>query len=172
MPVVQTYHHGLVVEPDCSHCPLRFDTKVHPDGYYPAKLCLVGEGPGYNEVNQGRGFVGRSGDLLWKYCAIYGFTRDDVWLTNAALCRPRDVVLSTGFTLTAAQVKMISARACRKRLVGELLAITESNPKAVVVPLGNIALQMLTGRKKARVYRYRGSIIEVDLQKLWTEVNS
>ena len=168
---VQTYYHGLIVEPDCARCPLRWDTKVYPDGYLPAKLIFVGENPGRNEQHVGRGFVGRSGELLWRYCELYGFSRDDVWITNAALCRKRDVKLRTGATLNQEQVKMISARCCRRRLIGELLAITRNNPQAVIVPLGNVALQMLYGRKNARVYQYRGSVIPLDLEALWVEVN-
>lgn len=166
----QTYYHGLIVEPNCTKCPLRHDTKVYPDGYIPAKLCFVGENPGFNEIRMGRGFVGKSGDLLWKLCATYGFTRDDVWVSNASLCSKRKVKLTTGAALTEAQVAMISAKACRRRLIGELLAVTKGNPNAVIVPLGNVALQMLSQRQKARVYSYRGSIQKIDLQALWNEV--
>jgi len=169
--VDRTYYHGLIVEPDCKYCPLRFDTKVLPDGYIPARLCFVGESPGYNERNDGRGFVGRSGELLWAYCNLYGFSRDDVWVTNGSLCSKRAVSLATGAQLPEEQVKIISAKACRRRLIGELLTVTQGDPQAVIVPLGNVALQMLSLRKNSRVFQYRGSIQRIDLQALWNEVN-
>ena len=168
----RTYYQGLIVEPDCHKCPLRWDTKVMPDGYLPAKLCFVGENPGFNETEMGRGFIGRSGELLWAYCNLYGFSRDQVWISNAALCRKRPVKLATGAKLQEEQVKMIAARCCRRRLIGELLAVTQGDPQAVIVPIGNVALQMLSGRKNARVFQYRGSIMKIDLQALWQEVNS
>jgi DNA polymerase len=170
--VVQTYYHGFVVQPDCAKCPLRYDTKVQPDGYYPARLCLVGENPGEAEQREGRGFVGRSGNLLWQFCKAYGFTREDVWLSNAAACRKRKVRLATGAELSEAQVAVISAKACRRRLIGELFAVTGGNPNAVIVPLGNIARQMLSSRRGGGVWAYRGSIETIDLQALWNKVNS
>lgn len=170
--VVQVYYHGLVVEPDCKKCPLRYDTKVLPDGYYPARLCLVGENPGEQEQFEGRGFVGRSGQLLWQFCKAYGFGREDVWLTNAALCRKRKVRLSTGAELPEAQVALIAAKACRRRLIGELLSVTGGDPGVVIVPLGNVARQMLSSRTGGGVWAYRGSIETIDLQVLWNAVNS
>jgi len=170
-PQISTYFQGLIVEPDCTKCPLRWDTKVLPDGYIPAKMCIVGENPGGAEISSGRGFVGQSGDLLWAYCKLYGFSREDVWISNSSLCRKRSVTLTTGAHLNEEQVKMISAKACRKRLIGELLTVTQGNPDAVIVPVGNVALQMLSSRKNARVFAYRGSITKIDLNELWQEVN-
>lgn len=153
-------------------CPLRWDTKVLPDGYVPAKLCFVAEGPERTECQVGRGFVGATGQHLWRLCEVYGFTREDVFCTNAALCRPREVRLSTGAVLSEQVVKMISAKACRRRLIGELLAVTRGVEHYVIQPMGNIALQMLQpDRKGARVYQYRGAVMDVDLEKLWIEVN-
>lgn len=168
---VRTYYHQLLVEPDCGMCPLRHDKKVLPDGYLPAKLCFVGEGPGNSELIQGLGFVGASGQLLWQLAASYGISRDVVWVTNSSICKPRDVRLSTGAILKEPTVKVLSAMACRRRLVGELLCATQGDPGAVIVPLGNIALQMLSKRRNARIYTYRGAVMQVDLHALWAEVN-
>lgn len=163
------YYHGLVYQPDCSLCPLQKDRKVLPDGPIPARLCFVGEGPGFRETEQGRGFVGPSGALLWHLAGAYSVSRDDVWVSNTALCAPRDVKLATGFTLRKQQVINLSAAACRKRLIYELLYVTAGDPSAVIVPLGNVALQALTLRKGSRVYAYRGSMQQVDLNALWQD---
>jgi uracil-DNA glycosylase len=151
---------------------LRWDTKVLPDGYIPAKLCFVAEGPGKNEVRVGRGLVGATGQHLWHLCEIYGFTRDEVWVSNSSLCAPREVKLSTGAVLSEQVVKNISAQACRRRLIGELIAVTRGVSNYVIMPMGNIALQMLKPeRKGARVYQYRGAVMDIDLEQLWIEVN-
>lgn len=166
------YYHQLFYQPDCCRCPLQRDTKVLPDGPIPSKLVFVGEGPGSNEVFEGRGFVGASGSLLWTLCRAYGFDRDQVFVTNSQLCKKRDVKLSSGATLREAQVAMMAANCCRKRLIYELMVVTQCDPGAVIVPLGNIALQMLTRRRGARVFAYRGTIQHIDLQALWTELNA
>ncbi len=163
----RTYYPGLLYQPDCHICPLKNDRKVLPDGPIPAKMCYVGEGPGFNERDEGRGFVGPSGQLLWTLAGAYGIKRENVWVTNSALCMPRDVKLSTGAVLKKLKVIELSSKACRKRLIYELLYVTGNNPNAVIVPLGNIALQALTLRKGARVYAYRGSLQKIDLMTLW-----
>lgn len=166
-----TYWQGLLLQPDCHLCPLRHDRKVLPDGPVPTKLCFVGEGPGVNEVEEGRGFMGKSGDVLWTLGGSYGVKREDVWVTNAALCRPRDVRLSTGVVLKIEQVKALSVRACRKRLIYELLYVTNGDPTAVVVPIGKLALNALGTRKNMGIFQYRGSIQDIDLRALWQQVS-
>lgn len=167
---LMAYEHRLMYQPNCSGCPLRHDTKVLPDGPVPAKLVFVGEGPGGVEVAEGFGFKGASGNLLWMLCQAYGFDRDRVWVTNSQLCKKRDVKLSSGAVILEAQVANIAAECCRKRLIYELMTVTQCDPNAVIVPLGNIALQTLTKRKNSRVYAYRGSIQHVDLRSLWAEL--
>lgn len=169
------YYHGLIVQPDCHLCPLRGDRMVLPDGIYPAKLCIVGEGPGTSEVREGRGFVGATGKAQWVMCANggdpSGFTREQVWTSNCALCQPRKVLLASGATLGLDLVKKLSAKACRRRLIGELLSVTQGNPEAVVVAVGRLAFETLTGNR-GKINDYRGSVNPVDLQKLWEEVNT
>jgi len=164
---VASYFHGLVVQPDCHRCPLQHDPKVYPDGPIPTKICIVGEEPGHMEVERGRGFIGPSGQLLWHLAAGSDLSRDDVWITNAALCKARDVRLSTGGVLRVEQVKFLAVQACRRRLIGELYAVTQGDPRAVIVPIGNLALQSLKRKRGLRIFARRGSIEEVDIAKEW-----
>jgi DNA polymerase len=49
---------------------------------------FVGEGPGYNEDQQGRPFVGRAGELLDKLLASICWKRQEVFIANVVKCRP------------------------------------------------------------------------------------
>jgi uracil-DNA glycosylase family 4 len=77
-------------------CPLkRTATQLcFADGLPGAHLMIVGEAPGRDEDEQGRPFVGRSGQLLDKMLKAAGFDRnsDDpessVFITNAVFWRP------------------------------------------------------------------------------------
>ena len=168
---MSNYYHGLIVKPDCHKCPLQHDRKVYPDGPIPARLAIVGEGPGRDEVEDGYGFVGPSGKLLWYLAGCKGIKREDVWVTNAALCMPRDVRLATGAVLPRGRVLQLSAQACYKRLIGELLHVTRNEPNAVIVPVGNVPLYSLTKRKGSKIFAYRGSRQSVDLQLLWNDIH-
>jgi len=49
---------------------------------------LIGEGPGFNENEQGRPFVGAAGKFLEQLLASIQLTRGDVYITNVVKCRP------------------------------------------------------------------------------------
>jgi len=77
---------------NCRACPLA-ETRINPvpgEGSITAELMFVGEGPGYDEDQQGRPFVGRAGQLLTKIINAMEFRREDVYITNVVKCRPPD----------------------------------------------------------------------------------
>ncbi len=78
---------------ECQKCPLhKTRTKmVFSDGIPNTKLMLIGEAPGYYEDQQGKPFVGRSGQLLDKIFESVGLTREkDIYICNTIKCRPPD----------------------------------------------------------------------------------
>lgn len=119
----------------CEECPLYEVGKFVPStgprgvGVLGAKLACVGEAPGVQEARGGQPFVGPSGRLLNIVLEENGFKREDVFLTNACLCRPPD-----NSTPTPQAV-----RACNNRLVAEL----QDSGAPTVVALGNSAAQAL-----------------------------
>lgn len=161
-----TYYHGLIYQPDCHLCPLRYQKKVLPDGPIPARRVLVGEGPGANEVLTGRNFTGPSGALLWYLDEATGTPprEQSTWVTNAALCRKQSIRLSTGAVLNENEVQAMAVKACRRRLIWELIYVTGNHPQAVIQPLGNWALwAVYPFLKKPKIYAQRGAVEEVDL---------
>lgn len=74
----------------CTRCPLA-QTRTHAvPGYgnYLSVVLFVGEGPGFDEDQQGRPFVGRSGQYLTQTLERVGVRRADVFITNIVKCRP------------------------------------------------------------------------------------
>jgi uracil-DNA glycosylase len=61
---------------------------VFGEGSLDAKLALVGEAPGKQEVEQGRPFVGRAGKLLDGLLEQAGIDRSEVYVTNVVKARP------------------------------------------------------------------------------------
>ena len=49
---------------------------------------FIGEGPGFNEDQQGRPFVGAAGQLLTEMLGVIGLRREEVFITNVVRCRP------------------------------------------------------------------------------------
>ncbi len=75
---------------DCTRCRLHATrTRAVPgEGDASTEVVFVGEGPGFNEDQQGRPFVGRAGDLLVRLLGSIGWRRQDVFITNVVKCRP------------------------------------------------------------------------------------
>jgi len=77
-----------VSEPNCAVCPLINQKFVPSELKNGALYTMIGEGPGWHEVQQGRPFVGPSGDKLWKLLAQVGITRDQCNVLNVTSCMP------------------------------------------------------------------------------------
>jgi uracil-DNA glycosylase len=75
---------------DCRQCPLHETRKntVPGEGNLEAGIFFVGEGPGADEDEQGRPFVGRSGQLLTTMLNHVGIERSEVFIGNIVKCRP------------------------------------------------------------------------------------
>ena len=93
---------------------------------------LIGEGPGKNEDEQGRPFVGRAGELLTELLGSVGLDREDVFITNVVKCRPPD----------NRDPKADEKKSCRPYLERQLERI---KPK-VIGTLGNHATKSLVGQ--------------------------
>lgn len=75
---------------DCRRCRLSKNRKniVFGVGDPDARLMFVGEGPGYEEDQQGEPFVGAAGRLLTKIIEAIKYTRQQVYICNIIKCRP------------------------------------------------------------------------------------
>ena len=72
----------------CDKCPLFGSVPVPPDVGHSAKICVVGEAPGVDEIREGRPFVGASGLELHRGLTAARILKRDVHLTNVLLCQP------------------------------------------------------------------------------------
>lgn len=132
----------------CTACRLhRGRTKAVPgEGSSETEVVFVGEGPGANEDQQGRPFVGAAGGLLTELIDSIGWRRDEVFITNVVKCRPpgnRDP-------------EPDEIAACSGYLHRQLEALDP----ALVVTLGRFSLQ--TFMPGARISSAHGTIRPVD----------
>ncbi|MFI5253873.1 MAG: uracil-DNA glycosylase family protein [Candidatus Limnocylindrales bacterium] len=74
----------------CTRCRLHAGRThaVPGEGSAATEVVFVGEGPGANEDQQGRPFVGAAGGLLTELLGAIGWRRPDVFITNVVKCRP------------------------------------------------------------------------------------
>lgn len=131
----------------CGLCPPRKNA-VPGEGNPSAKLVLVGEGPGANEDETGRPFVGQAGKLLDGILAAIELRREDVFICNVVKCRPPQ----------NRKPLPEEIEACLPYLRRQLAIL---QPK-VILALGATAAETLLGVKKSlgalrlKVHRYDG----------------
>lgn len=130
---------------DCTRCKLCKGRKniVFGEGNPEAVLVFVGEGPGQEEDQQGRPFVGAAGQLLTDII-VKGMklNREDVYICNIVKCRPPD----------NRNPEPDEIEACEPYLVKQLQAI---RPK-MIVALGNVAVKTLLKTREG-ITKLRGT---------------
>jgi DNA polymerase len=74
----------------CKKCRLSQTRKnvVPGEGSRKAEIMFIGEGPGKNEDEQGKPFVGAAGKFLDQMLQLIGFKREDIYIANVVKCRP------------------------------------------------------------------------------------
>lgn len=138
---------------EIKRCPLcrLAETRTHAvpgEGTATARVMFVGEGPGQNEDETGRPFVGAAGQLLNELLKQAGINREDVFISNVVKCRPpqnREPLAD-------------EIEACSDYLMAQIAVIDP----AIVCPLGSHALKTLLDPKlsitkvRAQVFRKNG----------------
>ena len=141
---------------ECTRCVLsRLGRKtiVFGEGDPNAELMFVGEGPGADEDEQGRPFVGRAGQLLNKMIEAMGLKREQVYIANVVKCRPPG-----NRTPEREEIET-----CSPFLLRQIAVI---QPKAIVA-LGAVAARCLLGlnepmaRLRGRWFDFRGTRLAV-----------
>jgi DNA polymerase len=133
---------------ECTRCPELVESRsriVNGDGPDEADLLFVGEGPGAREDEEGRPFVGRSGDVLVDHLREQGIDRSDVRITNCVRCRPPENRDPTTTELAN----------CRGYLEAEIDGVDP----ALVVTLGKVPSEHLLERDVA-VTKEAGTVVE------------
>ena len=124
--------------------------QIPPEGLRCAAVVLIGEAGGREEAEQGRPFVGPTGALLEELLRDVGLTRAQVRLDNVVQRRPSQ--RSNDLRLIPKAELHQWKLDCQRR-------VEEDYRQAqVIVPLGELALQAVTG--KTRISRWRGSLLE------------
>jgi len=76
----------------CNECPYKGQKSIAAEGNpRTARYILIGEAPSYEEVREGRPFVGKAGRLLNQILRRVDIDRSDCYITNAVQCQvPKD----------------------------------------------------------------------------------
>ena len=116
-----------------------------------AKIAIVGEAPAEEEIRKREPFVGPSGALLNSVLQTAGLSRSECWITNVAKIEAPRVLKNHKWVYDVNKIPNLPAY--KEYLINELRTI---NPR-IIIALGNVALQALTGN--TGILQWRGSIL-------------
>lgn len=108
-------------------------------------LLFVGEAPGRTEDEQGKPFIGDSGQILRAALSDYGFSALSYVITNAVKCRPWN----------NAEPSKDNIEACKLYLEAEIKGY---NPK-LIVALGSVAARALLNESTFSVLQYTSAVL-------------
>lgn len=145
---------------------MAVNKKIQSYGPANAKVMLIGEAPGADEVKEGRPFVGYAGKIVREQLSKAGIDPDRVYWANLCLERPPKNEIRSFF----------DDKGMPNATVMEGLAVLKQDIERInpnlIIPLGNYPLKFLTGKghwAKASGDRpsgytgigvYRGSVLE------------
>ncbi len=112
---------------------------VFGEGPLDARVAIVGEAPGQQEVEAGRPFVGRAGQLLDQVLEAAGIDRSGVYVTNTVKVRP---TTEKGGRLKNRPPRVGEIREGLEVLLPELRLVAPS----ILVLLGNVPAKALINR--------------------------
>ncbi|MBI4654113.1 MAG: uracil-DNA glycosylase [Nitrospirae bacterium] len=132
---------------DCKRCKLSDGRTniVFGEGNPNTEIMFIGEGPGMEEDQQARPFVGEAGKILTSLINKMGLKREDVYIANIVKCRPpmnrppQDDEINACKPFVEEQIKII-------------------NPK-IIMTLGKTAVHTLLNIKTP-ISKLRGSFHE------------
>jgi len=132
---------------DCRRCKLGGMRKnaVPGEGNPNARIMWIGEGPGADEDEQGRPFVGAAGRMLDRLITAMGLVREEMFIGNVVKCRPPH----------NREPEPDEVRACLPYLARQIELI---RPEIIVI-LGATALKALID-PRAYITRMHGKWIE------------
>lgn len=144
---------------------MNYPNVMKPSGPTNAKIMLVGEAPGKDEVMLGVPFVGSSGRELDRMLAQAGIDTKACYKTNVFWCQPpkNDLLAFTGSKSEAipglpavkpGKYIRLEFKSHYDRLYEEIRAVKPN----IIIPLGNTALAALTGH--GQIGRYRGTVVQ------------
>jgi uracil-DNA glycosylase family 4 len=133
---------------DCKRCKLSKGRThiVFGEGNPDARLMFIGEAPGREEDLQARPFVGDAGMLLTRLIDKMGFKRSDVYIANIVKCRPH----------LNRDPEMDEIEQCRGFVERQIEIIQPE----IIMTLGRISTQTLTGNIKLKITATRGNFFD------------
>lgn len=128
------------------------------EGNIDAKIFLIGEAPGKDEVLQGKPFVGMAGKNLSNFLDTINMKREDIYITNTIKYRLSKINPKTGRVVNRPTTKKDLAQN-----VGYLYEEIDIINPTYIVTLGNVPLTAITNNNAIKIGDVHGRLHDVKI---------
>lgn len=128
-------------------------------GNVDARILLIGEAPGRDEIKKNEPFVGAAGKNLNNFLDSINLKREEIYITNSIkyrLCRPSILTCR----IINAPAKRIDIEINREYLLREIGIISPE----IIVTLGNVPLKSVTGDFKLNIGDVHGKLLNIKVK--------
>lgn len=146
-----------------------------PIGPCPAKIMIVGEAPGLQEIQQGQPFVGASGQELSLMLTAAGIMRSSCFITNVCRVRPKGNNIELFFAKSKKAITNEHVEYNGKHVLPPIIEGIELLKKEIslcdpniIIALGNVAMWALTGQWG--ITKWRGSQLTTNIDGIERKV--
>ena len=139
--------------------------KIQNSGNPTAKIWIVGESPGNEEIKKGKPFMGKSGDKLRQVLSAHGITYDKCFVTNLCPYQPVKNDFTNLLDNTPKELKKISSLAHLKPKpelkegIKTLFDLIREHKPDIILALGAYPTSILTNTWHS-ITKSRGSVYE------------
>lgn len=140
----------------------RLKSNIVPfEGPLDAKMIFIGEAPGADEDSGLKPFIGSAGQLLNRCFRTVGISRNEVLIGNVFMQRPPGNRINYYFKNKTNTEPTWEGQEHIDQLKGFLQERHSRGEGNIVIALGAIAMNVLTGKK--RITKWRGSVLPCTL---------
>ena len=140
------------------------ETPVPGDGSSHAKIMLIGESAGAEEMKRGKPFQGKAGENLNEFLSMIGLERKDIYISNTTRCRPyntKEKILKNGTVKVTKSNRPPGKQeilTCASWLDYEIEKLVPS----LIITLGSVPYKRITGQSTISVVH--GSLLNTPIQ--------
>lgn len=134
--------------------------QVPGEGPAPARVMIVGEAPGQEELIQGAPFRGASGQLLNDVLQSFGQLRTECYVTNVSLYGPPNGKIELMFDNKSYGKAHRQPNAELRASLDRLYFDIDRVKPEIIIALGDVALWALTGERG--IIKWRGSQLDFE----------
>jgi uracil-DNA glycosylase len=146
----------------CPFLQIHSDLEVPPCGDLDAKIAIIGEAPGRDEVRARKPFVGQAGRVLEEVCHNAGIIKSQLYLTNVIKVKPPDTSRKRNDISPYFNERTGRFTDKGQPWINSLMQELSEVKANILIPMGKTAAAAIIGPPAHKITKYRGYVYKAE----------